>query len=264
MQMRIKLETGTVIWFDPAENGSFRHSLRILNCIGEGGTGMIYTATDDDGITWVVKETFPNIGNSVLSPIRVCRKTDGNITMSTENDDRDLISEANRIMENESKVALCLQNDLTNRIMNMPFYTGALKGAAIQCPGRAVPTACDQLFSRMQYVKGVTADKASFANDLERLKTVRDILEAVAKIHQAGFILGDIKPQNIMITDSGRCFILDYGSAVKTNDRGETEIDPLTYPCSSGYIAPELFDPTGENACLTKAYDVYSLGALLI
>ena len=104
-----------------------------------------------------------------------------------------------------------------------------------------------------------------FADVLDRLKAVEDILSAVAKIHKAGFILGDIKPQNIMLADgvNGRCFVLDYGSAVRTDDEGKAWIDPLKYPRSSGYIGPELFVTEG-NAYLTKAYDVYSLGALLM
>ena len=42
--MRNKLEANTVIWFDPAENGAFKHGIRIIDCIGEGGTGLIISA----------------------------------------------------------------------------------------------------------------------------------------------------------------------------------------------------------------------------
>ena len=249
--MRSKLIPDTVIWFDPADDGSFRRSLRIIGCIGEGGTGIIYTAKDDDGIIWAVKESFPNTGGSVY------RKPDGSISAV----DRDLDNEINRILENESEVAISLQNDLTNDVMAMPFYSGILKGTAIQCPGKKKPVICSQLFTRMQYIKGITADKAVFNDTLGRLRAIKGILKAIAKIHQAGFILGDIKPGNIMIADDGRCFILDYGSAVKTDSNGRANIDPLAYPRSSGYIGPELFSQT---AYLTRAYDVYSLGALLM
>ena len=264
--MRNKLKANSVIWFDPAENGTFKHYLKITDCIGEGGTGIVYTGIDDNGIVWVVKESFPNTENSVLNTVHVYRRKDGNISVYADNDYYDLNTEINRILENENDVALILQNDLTNKIMNMPFYNGILKGAAIQCPGQSVPVICNQMFSRMQYIKGVTADKADFSDTLDRLRIIEDILKAIAKIHQADFILGDIKPQNFMIADggNGRCFVLDYGSAVKTDANRVANIDPLTYPRSSGYIGPELYDMADGHAYLTKAYDVYSLGALLM
>ncbi|MBQ3385487.1 MAG: hypothetical protein IJG59_09820 [Erysipelotrichaceae bacterium] len=264
--MRNKLKADSVIWFDPAENGTFKHCVKITDCIGEGGTGIIYTGIDDSGIVWVIKESFPNTENSVLNIVHVYRRDNGNISVYTDNNDYDLNTEINRILENENEVALNLQNDLTNRIMNMPFYNGILKGAAIQCPGQNVPVICNQMFTRMQYVKGITADKTEFSDTLERLRAVEDILKAIARIHQAGFILGDIKPQNIMIADggNGRCFVLDYGSAVKTDTNGVANIDPFTYPRSSGYIGPEMFDMAEGHFYLTKAYDVYSLGALLM
>ena len=263
--MRNKLEANTVIWFDPAENGAFKHGMRIIDCIGEGGTGLIYIGEDDSGIKWVVKESFPNTENSIFNTVQVYRKDDGNMAVHADKGGYDLKTEINRILENENEVTLSLQNDLTNEIMNMPFYNGTLKGAAIQCPQESTPVVCNQVFTRMQYVKGVTADKAVFTDVLERLRAVEDILHAVAKIHNAGFILGDIKPQNIMLADrgNGRCFILDYGSAVRTDDRGRAEIDPLNYPHSSGYAGPELFE-FNDDAYLTKAYDVYSLGALIM
>ena len=264
--MRNKLKANSVIWFDPAENGTFKHYLKITDCIGEGGTGIVYTGIDDNGIVWVIKESFPNTENSVLNTVHVYRRGDGNISAYADNDYYDLNTEINRILENENDVALILQNDLTNKIMNMPFYNGILKGAAIQCPGQSFPVICNQMFSRMQYIKGVTADKADFSDTLDRLRVIEDILKAIAKIHQADFILGDIKPLNIMIADggNGRCFVLDYGSAVKTDTNGVANIDPLTYPRSSGYIGPELYDMADGHAYLTKAYDVYSLGALLM
>ena len=148
--MRNRLMNNTVIWFDPAENGTFQHNMRIMNCIGEGGTGLIYTAVDDGGITWVVKESFPNTENSIFNSVHVYRKEDGNIAVYGDQEGYDLNTEVNRILENENEVALALQNDLTNGIMSMPFYNGMLKGAAIQLPDDDMITACNQVFTRMQ------------------------------------------------------------------------------------------------------------------
>ena len=263
--MREQLEAGTLILFDPEGNGPFKHSIKITDCIGEGGTGIIYTGMDDSGILWVIKESFPNTDNSVFSGASVCRNADGTIELHTDNKKHDLVTEINRIMENENEVALNLQNDMTNGIMNMPFYSGILNGAVIQRPLENKPSSCNQVFSRMQYIKGVTADKKTFSDTLDKLRAVEDIIGSIARIHNAGYILGDIKPQNVMIADgdNGRCFVLDYGTALKTDADGKAIIDPLAYPCSSGYAAPELFDPA-DNTYLTKSYDVYSLGALIM
>ncbi|MEM9530056.1 MAG: protein kinase [Pseudomonadota bacterium] len=83
------------------------------------------------------------------------------------------------------------------------------------------------------------------------LTIARPLGDALAAIHQAGLIHGDIKPANIMLRDDGEPVLMDFGSGGEAGS-----------PAFSGsplVMAPELF--RGEP--LTTATDVYSFGVVL-
>lgn len=83
-----------------------------------------------------------------------------------------------------------------------------------------------------------------------------DLCRALAAVHQAGIVHGDVKPQNVMRERGGRIVLMDFGIGRDVaSSRGrawELGGTPL-------YMAPELFAgarPSGAN-------DIYSLGVLL-
>ncbi len=83
---------------------------------------------------------------------------------------------------------------------------------------------------------------------------VRDCLEALAALHRAGIVHGDIKPANIMLKRSGRAKIIDIGSAVDVED------PPARRACTPAYAALE----TLENGECTPLSDLASLGYVLV
>jgi hypothetical protein len=84
------------------------------------------------------------------------------------------------------------------------------------------------------------------------------LCEALAAIHHAGFIHGDIKAQNVMRQVGGRIVLMDLSSGSRRT--GAPHLDALA--ATSGtplYMAPEVLDggpPTPQS-------DIYSLGVLL-
>ena len=75
------------------------------------------------------------------------------------------------------------------------------------------------------------------------------ITDAVAAAHRAGILHGDLSPNNVIIDDDGKPYIIDFGRShglLRTRD-----IVPM-------YAAPE-----GNVATVSTASDVYSLGILL-
>ena len=101
-------------------------------------------------------------------------------------------------------------------------------------------------------------------------KIIFGIANGMDQLHTSNIIHGDLKPQNVLITNSYEAKITDFGLAQlrgktsstiaskKWENKNDDEIDPIGG--TAGYMAPELLDSTKppEFAC-----DVYSFGVLL-
>ncbi|NCV73767.1 MAG: serine/threonine-protein kinase, partial [Actinobacteria bacterium] len=77
--------------------------------------------------------------------------------------------------------------------------------------------------------------------------------------HKQGIIHRDIKPGNIMITDSGDIKVMDFGIARATDDNGATMTNTWNVVGTAQYLSPE--QATGEVA--DGRSDLYSLGCLM-
>jgi eukaryotic-like serine/threonine-protein kinase len=80
-----------------------------------------------------------------------------------------------------------------------------------------------------------------------------DVCRALAAVHGAGLVHGDVKAQNVMREDGGRIVLMDFGAGrVQGAHVAALAGTPL-------YLAPEVL--AGEPA--TPRSDIYSLGVLL-
>lgn len=84
------------------------------------------------------------------------------------------------------------------------------------------------------------------------------VLEALMVAHAAGILHRDLKPANLLLTESGRIKITDFGMAEL--------VDPLALESDRAlggtplYMAPEQLDPAGFQGPWT---DLYGIGAIL-
>ena len=85
----------------------------------------------------------------------------------------------------------------------------------------------------------------------------RQVLAALAVAHAAGILHRDVKPSNVLITDSGRVVLTDFGIATFEGDASLTQSGMVVG--SPGFMPPER--AKGERA--TPASDLWSLGATL-
>ena len=83
-----------------------------------------------------------------------------------------------------------------------------------------------------------------------------DVCRAVAAVHRAGLVHGDIKARNVMREEGGRIVLMDFGAG-----RELTEAQPRTdrLAATPAYVAPEVT----EGQPPSTASDIYALGVLL-
>ncbi len=81
-----------------------------------------------------------------------------------------------------------------------------------------------------------------------------DVCQALAAVHRAGLVHGDVKAQNVMREARGRTVLMDFGAG-----RDGRLPDDRNAVGTPAYAAPELF--LGGRA--TPGSDMYSLGVLL-
>ncbi|MFF9345720.1 tetratricopeptide repeat protein [Streptomyces sp. NPDC014734] len=95
--------------------------------------------------------------------------------------------------------------------------------------------------------------QGAFVLDIEHVVTYGcQILEALAHLHDMGFLYGDMKPSNVVHRHDG-IKVIDLGG-VRRQD--SAELPPVITP---GYAAPE----TERGSPLTVAHDIHTVGATL-
>jgi serine/threonine protein kinase len=93
----------------------------------------------------------------------------------------------------------------------------------------------------------------------EVLWITRQTAEALAALHRAGFVHGDVKPDNIRVVKSGHAVLLDLGFAHRVGEN--TNLLQEGYVLGTvNYLAPELCGPEPEDDLNS---DVFSLGVTL-
>jgi len=114
----------------------------------------------------------------------------------------------------------------------------------------------------MEYVEGTTVYdhlvKHKRYEESEALKIVIEMADALKHAHDKGFMHRDVKPKNIMITQSGTAKLADMGLARQVTDREAAEAEAGKAYGTPYYIAPEQI--RGELDIDFRA-DIYGLGA---
>ncbi|MBJ7900231.1 MAG: hypothetical protein GC158_09995 [Cyanobacteria bacterium RI_101] len=91
--------------------------------------------------------------------------------------------------------------------------------------------------------------------------TAHNICAIIESIHEAGYVLGDIKPQNILINNRAVPCVIDTDSFQVTNPK-----TGLTYRClvgSEGFTPPELLGQDFAQIDQTEVHDRFRLGVII-
>lgn len=107
-----------------------------------------------------------------------------------------------------------------------------------------------------EYVEGETLsaliEREGALSPVRAVELMLDILAGLSVAHEQGVIHRDLKPQNIMIDQSGRPRIMDFG--VATSESGQVGMLG-----TAGYMAPEMI----KNLPVDAQADVFAAGMVL-
>ncbi len=87
----------------------------------------------------------------------------------------------------------------------------------------------------------------------------RQTAEALTALHRAGFVHGDIKPDNVRLVDDGNAVLIDLGFAHRPGENNALLRDGYVLG-TANYLAPELCRPQPHGEA---ASDLFSLGVTL-
>ncbi|MGE3181081.1 MAG: protein kinase [Phycisphaerae bacterium] len=117
----------------------------------------------------------------------------------------------------------------------------------------------------MDCIRGVDLEayRAAHSLDLEQtLALFAQICDAVHFAHQRGVIHRDLKPSNVLVDESGRAYVLDFGLASLVRNDAETRHTLTGHVAGTlAYLSPE--QARGLPDAIDVRSDVYALGVIL-
>ncbi|MBI3272297.1 MAG: protein kinase [Planctomycetes bacterium] len=116
-------------------------------------------------------------------------------------------------------------------------------------------------FFAMEFVKGKTLDELA-ANLPERklLEYIRDVARALHYAHGQSIVHRDVKPSNILISDDGKAFLMDFGLAKQLKEKQNLTATGFVMG-TPNFMSPEQVN--GLSDLVDGRSDVFSLGSVL-
>ncbi|KAJ3566372.1 hypothetical protein NP233_g7052 [Leucocoprinus birnbaumii] len=90
-----------------------------------------------------------------------------------------------------------------------------------------------------------------------RLPLALDVAKGLHHLHELGIFHGDLKGENVLISNEGRCLITDFGTTQISTATATTSASLI--PSTLRFAAPEVMLSSGG---LTKERDIWSFGCL--
>ena len=178
------------------------------------------------------------------------------------------VYEATDLRLNRKVAVKILRSDLARD----PAFVGRFKKEALAAGGLSYPGIVavydsgvdgSDSYIVMELVNGHTLreilQSGEHLDQAEALKIIVEVLEALDYSHHKSIVHRDVKPGNIMITDSGQVKVMDFGIARAMDDIGATMTNTWNVVGTAQYLSPE--QATGESA--DRRSDIYSVGALM-
>lgn len=119
----------------------------------------------------------------------------------------------------------------------------------------------------MEYIDGGNLDdyitrKGHLTED-EALRLFQPICDAMSYMHAQHMLHLDIKPKNVMLDESGKPYLIDFGLSKQYTENGEPESSTTIGLGTPGYAPSEQAEQRDGDTSFRATIDVYALGGTL-
>lgn len=215
-----------------SEGTILKKRYRVIEPLGRGGFGLTYLCSDfHKGNNVAVKEFFPR-----------GVEREGNDVKPVSDDLREIYYDKLSSFSEEFTIMSRIEDGRVVKVLDL-F------------------TENNTAYYVMEYISGKTLKDTvkdeGVMNDAKAFEMVDSILEGVSSIHERGYIHGDLKPTNVMLTDDERIKVMDFGAACL---KDVYLMNSLSKVVSLSYTCPEKFYSSSPP---NYSWDVYSVGGIL-
>lgn len=249
--------------------------------IGYGGAGILYPAVH---VTWQEERWIEDGMRVALKECYPC-STEGMLTRLDTGEIRCITLQNDHAAEyyNDAKAMMRREKEITGQIFNRGFRLTPLwdlvEKEEIALDGKNFYPVHNQygIMERLDekgqsLARILKGQQGGCLTAYQSVCILRQILQAIAEVHGAGYLHGDIQENNIFVKGSdfsqngdSMVTLIDFGSARKLLSDGKTAVitDKKLYT-ALGYCAPECMNSNNGTLRLTKAADIYSAGYLML
>lgn len=148
--------------------------------------------------------------------------------------------------------------------LNHPNIVGVFDFGDVPAPTVSGPSSQNLYYFLMEYVDGVNLRQLIETRQVspdQALSIVSQVCDALQYAHDNGVVHRDIKPENILLDDSGRVKIADFGLAKLAAEVDDIQLTGTNQVLGTvRYMAPEQMQGSGS---VDHRADIYSLGVVL-
>lgn len=248
--------------------------------LGYGGSSVIYPAVrNDSNLKYALKECFPNM------PDKFIRKN--GVIIAVDEFGKKQLEQYIAMLNTEQEYGQNIRNisgraiNIWERLSVQRIITG---GEVFHNAASAIITVMERMDEKGVFLSDLLKDIASKKETAPSLRTgclpnihtvvciVEQILIALDAVHKAGYLFGDISPNNIFFTEYcsavgnvGLGSLLDFGSVRPLLEDGLTaELKDLQVFSTKGYTPPEMESGSSGKRRFGRQADIYCVGRLML
>lgn len=212
---------------------------KIVRHISSGGFGNTYEGIHTMMDTRVaIKEFFPKT---------FCNRDDNtsHVTVATQGN-RDLVDKLRKKFNEEARAVFQMKHDNIVRVVDIFEENGTA-------------------YYVMEYIDGRSLNdivkERGVLSEAEAVGYIRQIADALKYVHSLNRLHLDVKPGNIIVDNSGKAILIDFGASKHYDDETGENNSTLMGVNTPGYAPIEQC--TQSFTVFSPATDIYALGATL-